>query len=150
MPIKTSTDGESLAFLVGNVINLFNLGSKLVVITSYGGTNLEICKAILEITLHNTGVFDLENPMFVTECLAYLLDNACKAGVMDVKSDDVRVDTEATRRNMQHCITCTRKSQKGAKALETVQKNVGLPFKRLITPVKTRFAYIIQSFWYLI
>ena len=59
MHITTSTDGESLAVTVGNIINQFNLGSKIAGITSDGGTNLETCKAILEITFDNSGVFDL-------------------------------------------------------------------------------------------
>ena len=36
------------------------------------------------------------------------------------------------------------KPQKGAKALEIAQKHVGLHCKRLITPVKNRFAYLIH------
>ena len=56
IPITTSTDGESLAVTVGNVINQFNLWSKLVGITSYGGTNLARCTAILDSTFDNTGV----------------------------------------------------------------------------------------------
>ena len=67
MPIKTSTDGDIIAVLVSNVINQFSLRSKLVVITSNGGTNLSIFKAILEINFDNTGVFDLGNPIFVME-----------------------------------------------------------------------------------
>ena len=39
IPITISTDGESLAVLVVNVINQFNLWSKRVGITSDGGTN---------------------------------------------------------------------------------------------------------------
>ena len=38
----------------------------------------------------------------------------------------------------------------GGKSLETAQNNVGLPCKKLITPVKTRFAYLIHSFHYLL
>ena len=67
MPITTSTDGESLAVLVDNVINQFNLGSKLVGITSDGGTNLATCKVISEINFDNTGVFYLKMLMFVME-----------------------------------------------------------------------------------
>ena len=63
------------------------------------------CKAILESTFDNTGVFDLENPMFVMECFAHVLANACKSGVMNVKSDDDRVDTAVTKSNIQRCIT---------------------------------------------
>ena len=55
----------------------------------------------------------MEKPMFVMECLSHVLDNACKAGVMDVKSDDGRVDTEVTRRNMQRCITWKNNHRRG-------------------------------------
>ena len=60
-------------------------------------------------------MFDLGKPMFMIECLAHILYNSYKAGVMDVKYDDGRVDNEATRRNMQLCITCTKKTTKGGK-----------------------------------
>ena len=54
-------------------------------------------------------MFDLENHIFVIECLAHVLYNACKAGVMDVKSYGSRVDTEVNRRNMKRCINWTKK-----------------------------------------
>ena len=46
---------------------------------------------------------------------------------------------------MQCFITWT-KTQKGAKALETAFNHVEIPCKKMITPVKTRFAYLIHSF----
>ena len=134
--ITTSTDVESLSFLVSNVINQFSLGLKLVGITSDGGTNLARCKDILESNFDNTRFFDLGEPMFVLGCISRVLDNACNSGVMDVQYDDVRVDTDFTMINMQRCITWTRKSQKGGKSLETAHKHVGLPCKRLIKPFK--------------
>ena len=54
----TSTYGDSIVVPVGNVINQFSLGLKLVGITSESRTNLSICKAILEGNFDNTGVFD--------------------------------------------------------------------------------------------
>ena len=78
MPVTTSTDGYSLVVLVGNVINQFNLGLKLVGITSDGGTNLATCKAILESNFEKVGLFDLEKPMFVMEFLADVLANSLK------------------------------------------------------------------------
>ena len=138
MPITKSTDGDSLAVTIGNLINQFKLGSKLVGITSDGRTNLVTCKAILKSTFDNMGVIDLENPMFVIECLAHVLDDSCKSEVIDVRYYGGRVDTEKTRRNMQRYITSTKKSQKGAKDLETAQNHVGVPCKNLITHVKNR------------
>ena len=79
MPITTSTDGDSIEVTVYNVISQFNLRSKLFGITSDGRTNLTRCKAILDNTFDNMGVFDLEKAMFVMNCLAHVLDNACKA-----------------------------------------------------------------------
>ena len=39
-----------------------------------------------------------------------------------------------------------KKSQKGAKALDTAQNHVEILCKKLITPIKTRFSNLIHSF----
>ena len=101
IPITTSTDGEIISVPVGNVINKFSLGSKLVGITSDGGTNLARCKDILDITFDKTGVFDLGKTIFVMDSLSHVLANVCKTGVTYMKYDGGRVYTEVTRRNMQ-------------------------------------------------
>ena len=77
MTITTSTYVESLVVLVSNVINKFSLGSKLIGITSDGGTNLARCKTVLEKFFENTVVFDLVKPVFVMELLAHVLANPC-------------------------------------------------------------------------
>ena len=100
-------------------------------------------KAILESNFDKNGWFDLGKPIFVMWCLAHVLDNSCKEGLIYVQSGYYRVDTEVIRRNVQRCVE---KSQKRAKALETVQKDVGLPCKIIITPITIIFAYIIHSF----
>ena len=66
--------------------------------------------------------------------------------MQSIKSDDGEVDTELTRQNMQKCITWTKKRQKGARALRESQIHCGIKEKRLLTPVSTRFAYLIHSF----
>ena len=101
---KISTDGESLAVPFDKVFNQFNLGSKLVGITSDGGPNLARWNAILDIIFDNKIVFDLKKPMFVMECLAHFFANACNSVLMDVKYDDSKVYIEVTRRNMQRWI----------------------------------------------
>ena len=101
MPITTSTGGETLEVPVIPVINQCSLGLKLFCITIDGRTNLARCKAILESTFDNTGVFDLGIPLFVIECLAHLLANKCKTVVMDMRYDCGRVYTEVTRSNIQ-------------------------------------------------
>ena len=38
--------------------------------------------------------------MFVMDSLTHVLENYCKAGVMDVKLDNGHVDIEVTRKNI--------------------------------------------------
>ena len=73
MNITTSTDSESVVVPLSSFISQFSLGKKLVVITSDVGTNLSICKAILESNFDNTGVFYFGKAMFVMECLPHVL-----------------------------------------------------------------------------
>ena len=113
IPITTSNNGDSLAVPVSNVINQFGLGSKTVYITCDGRTNLAICKAILESIFEHTGFFELGNTVFVMKCFAYVLSNACKSGVMYVQYDYGRVNSEVTRRDIQHCITWTKNHKRG-------------------------------------
>ena len=47
---------------------------------------------------------------------------------------------------MQVCITWTKKIQKGARALLEAHIHCGIKQNRLLTPVLTRFAYLIHSF----
>ena len=47
---------------------------------------------------------------------------------------------------MQKCITWTKKIQKGGRDLREAQIHCGIKEKRLLTPVSTRFAYLIYSF----
>ena len=50
------------------------------------------------------------------------------------------------RQNMQKCITCTKKIQKGALALRDAHIHCGIKEQRLLTPVLNRFSYLIHSF----
>ena len=57
----------------------------------------------------------MEKPMFVMKFIAHVLVNYCKAGVMDMKYDYGRVDTEVTMRNLQRFTTWTKKITKWGK-----------------------------------
>ena len=62
-----------------------------------------------------------------------------------MESDDKLVSIEKTRTRLQACITRT-KSHKGQKFLSEAQIHCNFPCQRLLTPVKTRFAYLIVAF----
>ena len=51
--------------------------------------------------------------MFVMEFLADVLANSLKKNVIELKSDDGRVDSELTRRNMQHFTTIIKTTEGG-------------------------------------
>ena len=55
-------------------MDLFSLETKLVGITSNGGTNLTRCTKSLESDFDNTGMFKLSKPMFVMKCLYHVLE----------------------------------------------------------------------------
>ena len=69
------------------------------------------------------------------KCLAHILAGDFKAGVQSIKSDDGEVDTELMRRNMQKCITWTKKIQKGVRALREAYIHWGIKEKRLLVPI---------------
>ena len=146
----TATDGVSLYLCVMDVMDIFGLESKIMGTTSNGGENLWVYTEALGLKYTNDSVFPPSNPLFTTECLAHILSGACKSGVQVIKLDDGEVDTELTRRNMQKCITWTKKIQKGARAIREAQLHCGIKEKCLLAPASTHFAYLINSFRFLL
>ena len=60
------------------------------------------------------------------------------------------MSVEKTRTRLQACITWTKKSHKGQKFLSDAQNHCKLPSQGLLTPVKTRFVYLIVAFRFLL
>lgn len=104
----------------------------------------------------NTDVFNPRQPIFEQPCLAHALQSSCKAAVVDVDSNfrvldqknemEPVISIDGVRKKLAKCITWTKKSQKGHTFLFEAQAHCNLKQKQLITPVKTRFAYLILSF----
>ena len=80
------------------------------------------------------------------EYLANILAGACKSGVQYIKFGYGEVDAKLTRQNMQKCITWTKKIQKGGQALREAQLHRRINMKHFLTPVSTRFSYLIHLF----
>ena len=78
------------------------------------------------------------------ECLAHVINGACKAGVVDVQSEGGSLETSSTREKMNMAITWTKKSQKGAVALIQTQNHCKPANVCLLDPSKTRFEYILN------
>ena len=144
MPSTTATDGVSLSLYVMEVVDEFSLESNIVGITNYGGINLWVCREALDSKYTNEYVFPPPKPLFTMDRLAHVLAGACRLVVKSIKSDDGEVDTKLTRGNMQKCVNCSKKSQKGARALREAHIHYGIKKKRLLTPVSTRCSYPIH------
>lgn len=143
---KSGTDGQSLSIAVGSCISNYGLNKKVIGYCSDGGRNLKTCKDELDKTVNNGDVFSPPKPLFEQDCFAHVLSGGCKAAVINGSSDDGMLSVEYTRDVMQKCITWTKKSQKGANSLRESQEHCRLCPMKLLTPVKTRFAYLILSF----
>ena len=107
IPITTPTYNESLAVPVSSIMNQFSyepvqFGKLLVGITSDDGPTWRDANQFWKVTLTNTVDFDLGKSIFVMERISHVLANYCKAVVMDVKSDNGKVDTEVARKNMKN------------------------------------------------
>ena len=77
--------------------------------------------------------------------MAHVIAGAHKAGVVDVQSEDRLLDTSRNMAKINKAITWTNKSQKCAGALIQAQKHCKLANVCLLTPTKTRFAYMMHS-----
>jgi len=143
---RGGTDGQNLAIAVKKTIDEMQLATKVISYTQDGGSNLVTCKRALDATVDNSNFFEPIQPIFEQECTAHILQGACKAAVINVESDDKTISIEHTRTRLQACITWTKKSQKGQNGLAESQSHCQLPQRALITPVKTRFAYLVVSF----
>ena len=62
-----------------------------------GGANLKKCSDIICSELDHTAMFTPKKILFEMECLAHVIDGACKAGVVDVQSEDMLLDISITR-----------------------------------------------------
>jgi len=143
---KSGTDGQSLSVAVESCINKYSLEKKVIGYCSDGGGNLKTCKEELDKTVNNSDVFFPPKPLFEQDCFAHVLSGGCKAAVINGSLDDGLLSVESSRVVMQKCITWTKKSQKGANYLRESQEHCDLRPMKLLTPVKTRFAYLILSF----
>ena len=141
---KGGTDGQSLSVAVKSCIDKFHLRSKVISYTSDGGGNLKTCKDYLNEMVSNDAIFNPSKPIFEQSCLAHALSGACKKAVIDARTGTLSI--EQTRIKLQKCITWTKKSQKGCNSLREAQEFCHLPPQKLLTPVKTRFAYLIYAF----
>ncbi len=145
MPYSTAgTDGRTLATAIRGCLNEFAVTTRVVGYVSDGGANLRTCKTVLDESVSNTAIFSPSQAAFSADCLAHALHNACKKAVVSCSSGTVNVDTARTA--LQSCITWTKKSSKGAQMLSAAQVHCKLKPRKLLTPVKTRFAYLIHSF----
>ena len=76
MPSTTDTDGVFLSLSVMELVENFDLDTKIVGIMSDSGGNLWVCREAMESKYTNDSVSPPPKPVFTMECLAHILAGA--------------------------------------------------------------------------
>ena len=139
-------DANNISDSIIDIITKFNLKKTIVGFTCDGGANLKKCSDIICYQFDRTYVFTPKKTIFEMDCLAHLVSGACKASVVGVLSEDESLDTSINTAKINKAITWTNKSQKGAVARIQAQKHCKLANVLLLSPAKTCFAKILNSF----
>jgi hypothetical protein len=140
---KGGTDGQSLSMAIKSCIDKFHLRQKVICYTLDGRDNLKMFKDNLDEAVSNDAIFNPSKPIFEQSCLAHALSGACKKAVISTHTQ--RLTIEQTQQKMQKFIIWTKESQKGCDSWREAQEFCHLPPQKLLTPVKTRFAYLMYS-----
>ena len=149
---KNGTDGTNLSKVIARQVIDNGVNNMVVAYTSDGGSNLKTCQDNLDTLVSNADIFRTPKELFRQDCFAHALQGGCKSAILDCKSPESAKEVEAivcvseTRKRMQACITWTKKSQLGGMKLTEAQLHTQVQVRKLLTPVKTRWAYLVESF----
>ena len=87
--------------------------------------------------------------MFQLDFFANALQDAFKAAVLDCKSKDdegtIAVCVAIDQNIIMTCVMWTKNSSLCSRALTKAQNHVGLKPCNMLTPIKTRWAYLISA-----
>jgi hypothetical protein len=137
------TDGRSLAGQVTECLEKHELRDKVVAYVKDQGSNLNTCTDSLcsSLTTHPMG---LQKPL-EGSCFAHLLSKSLSRVLAKTADGENQLDHDLPKikwfervAKLSKCITWTKKSGKGRRMWEQVQKDKNLNPHVLITPVKTR------------
>ena len=97
----------------------------------------------------NTAIYRTQQTMFWQDCFPHLLQVVRKSAVLDCKSKDdegkIGVCIETSRKSIATYVTWMKKSSLSSRALTKAQNNVGLKPVNMLTPIKTRWEYLIST-----
>ena len=85
---KVVTDGINLNIPVFKLMEDFTIQDEFILNTRNGGYNFNICQDALEGKVKNSVVYYIQQTMFRKYCFVHVLQGACKAAVLDCKSED--------------------------------------------------------------
>ena len=116
---------------------------------SDGESNLNTCQDALERKVTNTAIYRTQQTMFQLDCLSHALQGACKAAVLDCKSKDdkgtIAVCVAIDQKIITNCVTWTKNSSLGSRALTKAQNHFGLKPCNMLTPINARLVYLISA-----
>ncbi|KAK3253614.1 hypothetical protein CYMTET_9274 [Cymbomonas tetramitiformis] len=140
-----STVGVDVAEQFKPIIAKHNLTKKVVAYVKDDGGNLHTCAEALSGSV-SCEVLGLSKPK-EGDCMAHAVSKSCgKATLKAVESRCPGIDLDKCNKQLQTCVTYTKKSGPGAGYLVDAQKQNNLPVQRLFTKVKTRFTSTYKFF----
>lgn len=136
-----STTGEVIAETLKEVVEEHGLGDKIIAYICDGGANLKKMNQFLSCHV-KCNYLDIKKP-FESTCWAHVLSNTIKH-VFQAEDDDLKTfHFKAVKTRMQAAITWTKKSGKGANAWKAACQKANTVYRKLYTPVKTRFGLVV-------
>ena len=85
---KVVTDGINISIPFLKLMEGFTIQEKFIAYTSDGGYNLKMCQDALEGKVTNATIYRTQQNMFQQDFFAHVLQGACKADILDCKSED--------------------------------------------------------------
>ena len=110
---------------------------------------MKLCQDVLEEKVTNSKIYRTQQTMFRHYIFTHALKGACKADILYCKSEDdegkIVVCVATVQKILFTCVIWTNKSSLGSRAQTKAQKYVGLKPLKMLTPIKTRWAYFIST-----
>ena len=140
------TSGASLAEIVKPLLNEFKLTDKIVACVKDEGANLATFERALQLIV-SCDILGLAKP-FSSACFGHIMSKVCQYATNDEQmcKSMKEVSLKNAQKSLQSCITWTKKSGKGRQEWEKACIDVGLPTRKLKTPVKIGFASKVVLF----
>lgn len=144
---KIGTKAKGLTLAIKRCLDDFKVKTNVI---GYICNKKVDCNESLDEHISNMDIFgDRRNfPTLRVPCMAYTLQEACRTALLNSRDGDVNI--QETISACENCINWMKRNPWDAGLFFDSQRKMGLATSELLAFVKTRFAYLLQSFQYML